>query len=44
VAQEVKSKNSTINTTFLWLITPEEAFIRLTIKLEPEDEHKHSQA
>jgi hypothetical protein len=42
VALEVKSKNSTIGSIFLWLSAPEEAFIGLTIKLEPEDEHDDS--
>jgi hypothetical protein len=39
---EVKSKNSTIGSIFLWLITPEEAFIGLTINLETEDDHAAS--
>jgi hypothetical protein len=41
---EVNSKNSTIGSIFPWLVTPEEAFIWLTIKLEPEDEHAASNA
>jgi hypothetical protein len=40
VGLEVNSKNSTIGSIFLWLITPEEAFIGPTIKLELEDEHE----
>jgi hypothetical protein len=37
VALEVKPKNSTIGSIFLWLITPEEAFIGLTKSgAEPE--------
>jgi hypothetical protein len=36
VALEVNSKNSIIGSIFLWLITPEEAFIGLTVKLIPK--------
>jgi hypothetical protein len=34
VVLEVKPKNSTIGSIFLWLITPEEAFIERMIKLD----------
>jgi hypothetical protein len=42
VSVEVKSKNSTIGSIFLWLITPEEAFIDLDKRDGAGDEREDS--